>query len=190
LRVESATSAVVSAVRDWHADLFAVGDDSDAGTSRSTPLDERIARQFEKAGIPAERRGVPASAAEGAWPPPAGEVAPPVPLIQRVRTFNDKSIGNLLHSEDNKASLVVVELATEFLIRGNREIIHKIEELVGGLEPARQGGAAPGTAAGLPASISLSAGRRRSAATCGSTPRRAPTPRTSGRWCWSWCCCC
>ncbi len=52
-------------------------------------------------------------------------------IISRVRTFSDKSIGRLLVSEDNRASLVVVELTTEFLNRKNAPVIERIERLIG-----------------------------------------------------------
>ena len=51
-------------------------------------------------------------------------------VISKVRTFSDQSIGHFLESKDNKASLVVVELTTEFLKRANRRTIAKIEGLV------------------------------------------------------------
>ncbi len=51
-------------------------------------------------------------------------------LITRVRTFKDRSIGKLLESRDGRASLVIVELTTEFLNRENFETIRKIEELI------------------------------------------------------------
>ena len=53
---------------------------------------------------------------------------PPEP---RVRTFTDKSIGRLLISEDNKATLVMVELPTDFMDARNAEIIRRVEELTG-----------------------------------------------------------
>ena len=51
-------------------------------------------------------------------------------IISRVRTFNDDVIGPLLNSEDEKSSLVVVELTTEFLDARNAETIEKIENLI------------------------------------------------------------
>ncbi len=47
----------------------------------------------------------------------------------RVRTFSDRSIGRLLDSNDNKASLVVVELTTEFFDSRNDALIRRIEAL-------------------------------------------------------------
>ncbi len=51
-------------------------------------------------------------------------------LINDVRTFSDRKIGNLLESSDGRASLVIVELTTEFLNRENRETIDAIERLI------------------------------------------------------------
>jgi putative drug exporter of the RND superfamily len=50
--------------------------------------------------------------------------------ISRIRTYTDKSIGNLLQSEDNKASLVIVELSTEFLDQSNAKTVADIENLI------------------------------------------------------------
>ena len=52
-------------------------------------------------------------------------------VISQVRTEKDKEIGHLLRSEDQKASLVLVELTTEFLANRNMPTIKKVEELVG-----------------------------------------------------------
>ena len=54
----------------------------------------------------------------------------PPSLINDVRTFSDRKIGKLLESQDGRASLVIVELTTEFLNRENRETIHAIERLI------------------------------------------------------------
>ncbi len=56
------------------------------------------------------------------------EKLPPEP---RVRTFSDKSIGRLLISEDNRATLVVIELPTDFMDARNSQIIRCVEELTG-----------------------------------------------------------
>ena len=50
--------------------------------------------------------------------------------ISRIRTYTDKSIGDLLQSEDNKASLVIVELSTEFLDQSNGKTVESIENLI------------------------------------------------------------
>ena len=51
-------------------------------------------------------------------------------LINDVRTFRDRKIGKLLESRDGRASLVIVELTTEFLNRENRKTIEAIERLI------------------------------------------------------------
>ena len=51
-------------------------------------------------------------------------------LINDVRTFRDRKIGKLLESRDGRASLVIVELTTEFLNRENRKTIEAIEGLI------------------------------------------------------------
>ncbi len=53
------------------------------------------------------------------------------PLVVRVRTESDPAIGHLLKSRDNKASLVIIELSTEFMENRNAPLIGKIERLVG-----------------------------------------------------------
>ena len=50
-------------------------------------------------------------------------------IISRIRTFDDRSIGDLLQSDDQKATLIYVELTTEFLEYGNNATIKKVESL-------------------------------------------------------------
>lgn len=166
-RAESITDAVANAVHDWHFDLFPPDSETDSDpktetdtetdpeietetdpdpdTGRSTGLAERIARQLEKSGIAAEdwnerfQQQLDSGATEKKWIPPSGPLKKADPIIQRVRCFSDKSIGRMLESKDNEASLVVVELTTEFLIKDNREFIRKIEQLVGGNDPGEFG---------------------------------------------------
>ncbi len=47
-----------------------------------------------------------------------------------VRTFSDKSVGRLLNSVDNKASLVLMELPTEFLDARNMPLIKRVQNLI------------------------------------------------------------
>ena len=47
-----------------------------------------------------------------------------------VRTFSDKSVGRLLDSADNKASLLLMELPTEFLDARNMPLIKRVQELI------------------------------------------------------------
>lgn len=51
-------------------------------------------------------------------------------IIARIRAFDDKEIGGLLESDDSKATLVYVELTTEFLDYRNNETLLKIESLI------------------------------------------------------------
>lgn len=51
-------------------------------------------------------------------------------IIAAVRTFSDRSIGPLLNSKDSQASLIFVELTTEFFEKRNRKTITKIEDLI------------------------------------------------------------
>ena len=47
-----------------------------------------------------------------------------------VRTLSDKSVGRLLNSEDLHASLVLIELPTEFLEARNAKLIERVEKLI------------------------------------------------------------
>ena len=59
-----------------------------------------------------------------------------------IRTLSDKSVGRLLNSSDQQASLVLIELPTEFLDARNRRLIGKIENLIGYID--RNGKRQPG----------------------------------------------
>ena len=52
------------------------------------------------------------------------------PIIARIRTFDGGIVGELLVSPDKKASLVIVELTTEFQEKRNRPVIAEIERLI------------------------------------------------------------
>ncbi len=52
------------------------------------------------------------------------------PRLIAVRTFSDKSMGRLLDSEDQKASLVVLELPSEFLDARNAKLIERVQKLI------------------------------------------------------------
>lgn len=47
-----------------------------------------------------------------------------------VRTNSDKSVGRLLNSDDKQASLVLMELPTEFLDSRNARLIERVEKLI------------------------------------------------------------
>ncbi len=51
-----------------------------------------------------------------------------------IRTLSDKSVGRLLNSEDKQASLVLIELPTEFLDARNKPLIQEIEKLIGKID--------------------------------------------------------
>ncbi len=53
-----------------------------------------------------------------------------IPVARGVWTSENPKIGRLLSSEDGQATLILIELKTEFLDRSNSLLIHKIEELV------------------------------------------------------------
>ena len=73
------------------------------------------------------------------------------PIVSQIKTFEDKQIGHLLDSEDGKATLVIVELITEFLERRNHPMIHDVEELIASLKTEKGPGRLP---PGLDLSIS------------------------------------
>lgn len=52
------------------------------------------------------------------------------PIISRIRTFRDPSVGQLLTSKDGRARLILVELTTEFMDSRNRWPVGKIEQLL------------------------------------------------------------
>lgn len=76
----------------------------------------------------------------------------PNSIVSDVRTFSDRQIGSLLVSQDEQASLVLVQLTTEFLEHGNRPTVDAIEAL---LDP--QGELRGKIPAGLSLSLSGSA---------------------------------
>jgi putative drug exporter of the RND superfamily len=51
-------------------------------------------------------------------------------VIRGISTLQDRRIGTLLVSQDEKATLVVVELKTEFLDRQNGLVLERVEELL------------------------------------------------------------
>ena len=96
-------------------------------------------------------------------------------IISRIRSFDDRSIGDLLRSADNKATLVYVELTTEFLEYGNRETIEEVEALIAPDGKLRQRRLIP---PGLDISISGSA-------TVGRDMRRAQSQSASATETWT-----
>jgi RND superfamily putative drug exporter len=58
-------------------------------------------------------------------------------IIARILTYQDRMIGPLLTSEDRRATLVLIELTTDFLVRRNIEVVGEIDELIGRLQSER-----------------------------------------------------
>ena len=54
----------------------------------------------------------------------------PNSIIEKVRDFSDNQVGKLLNSADGKATLIIVELKTEFLDHRNKPTIDRIERLI------------------------------------------------------------
>lgn len=51
-------------------------------------------------------------------------------IIDKVRDFDDNQVGKLLNSKDGKATLIIVELKSEFLDHRNKPTIDRIEYLI------------------------------------------------------------
>jgi RND superfamily putative drug exporter len=80
----------------------------------------------------AESADAKKGAAKTAPAPAAASSGPKIePVVTSIRTFSDKEFGQLLMSDDQKATLVLLELTTDFTERKNEPTIVKIEELVG-----------------------------------------------------------
>ena len=54
----------------------------------------------------------------------------PRSLISAVRTHRDKTMGKLIKSDDGKATLVLVDLTTDFLDAHNHKVVEQIQQLV------------------------------------------------------------
>lgn len=132
----------------------AATDDPDPETDATATLGTRIVRQLEAAGgaeIPpsavvdarliAAAQGASGSRAARAdgkagetavfdIPAASGQRQAPRPVIVRVRNAGDRAIGTLLRSRDREASLVIVELTTEFMETRNRPVLDKINAAV------------------------------------------------------------
>ena len=68
----------------------------------------------------------------------AGQIDPPAlePVVSGIHTFSDKEFGQLLTSEDQKATLILLELTTDFTERKNEPTIAAVEKLIG--KPVRR----------------------------------------------------
>lgn len=107
--------------KDWEFVDDGVDDDD---ATRDFELRERILRIAEEEGGLAQADGEPAA------PTDVGQEPKGPSIITSVSTFRDKNLGDLLKSEDNKATLVIVGLTTEFLDAKNGYTIKKIEHLL------------------------------------------------------------
>ncbi|VAX37931.1 FIG00929111: hypothetical protein [hydrothermal vent metagenome] len=138
-------------VEDWHSDFFRVNEtdntDPNTKTSLKTPFYERVLSGLEKANIPWEtlssrlkKRLKPSIEAKESRTRKIWETASlslfekrerkPNSIISNIRTAGNKGWAEVLNSKDKKASLVIVELTTEFLEKRNRPIITRIEKLI------------------------------------------------------------
>ena len=91
-----------------------------ADSDRPLPGEERSGKRGLEKGREPKRHRAPAAAASG----PKIE-----PVVTSIRTFSDKEFGQLLISDDQKATLVLLELTTDFTERKNEPTIAKIEKL-------------------------------------------------------------
>jgi RND superfamily putative drug exporter len=112
---------VVIVVRRESGDEGLLVDDKDFIEYELKPHLEDIAR--ESGGLAGFDDVANDAAADGA--------EPAKPLVSRIRTFSDRNIGLFFESNDNKATLVVLELTTEFSEKRNHELISRIEQLIG-----------------------------------------------------------
>lgn len=78
----------------------------------------------------AEKDGGLAKSPDNEDPAPDGEIGVPRSTISDVRTFRDPTMGKLLKSKDGKATLVLVELTTDFLDSHNQPTVKAIEDLL------------------------------------------------------------
>lgn len=60
------------------------------------------------------------------------------PVVSRIRAFDAEVVGSLLMSNDRKATLVILELSTDYAAARNRPTIQATEELLADLRQRRQ----------------------------------------------------
>ena len=94
-----------------------------AGTNDEAPVADNA--NEGDAHLPAEKAAQVAMAARK-----ANGGAVPRSLISAVHTHRDKTLGKLLKSKDGKATLVLVDLTTDFLNSENHTTVGKIQDLV------------------------------------------------------------
>ncbi len=99
-------------------------DDNDP--DREFELRERLLQIAEDdGGLAAGRHDQEPPEAENAKP-----AAVPRSIISDVRTYRDKTLGKLIKSDDGKATLVLVDLTTDFLNARNHKVVGQIQELL------------------------------------------------------------
>ena len=87
---------------------------------------EKIADEETASLQPQSSKPVKVAAPDGASDAVSGDELKAI----TVRTLSDKSVGRLLNSEDGHASLVLMELPTEFLDSRNGPLIERVEKLI------------------------------------------------------------
>ncbi len=97
----------------------------DGDSDREFELKERLLRIAERQGGLAESIDDQDPAAAAAVKEPKGHRS----SISAIRTYRDRTLGRLLFSEDKKATLVLVELTTDFLDSHNQPTVKAIEDL-------------------------------------------------------------
>jgi RND superfamily putative drug exporter len=96
--------------------------------------DTKLADTKSSDAKPADAKSAGSKTADSNPPQPKDASAagvPDAPILADIRTFSDRDMGPLLISEDQKATLVIMELTTEFTERKNDPLVNKIETLLG-----------------------------------------------------------
>ena len=132
-------SSIVIVVRREGGDEGLLEEDKDFVKDELKPRLEQIAIQsggLATAGDSANEEEREGAERAGSQEPPlsvAAERDPrsAKPVVSQVRTFSDESIGLFFESNDKKATLVVLELTTEFWEGRNQDLISRIEHLIG-----------------------------------------------------------
>lgn len=113
-------------------------------TGYKSPSNEALADETSVDGQAADAKVKDAAAAVpekngGALLPAAGddEQSAEPSIVSNIRTFSDNAFGQLLKSDDNHATLVIVEFTTEFMELRNRQVIERIEKELADLRAER-----------------------------------------------------
>ncbi len=153
-RVDDVSLAIVT---DWHYDFFQNDQNSNTDpnikTSLETTFYERVISGLEQAKIPLEfvspglRKRLQLTGDtkknrhQKIWESASlqlfeNQERKSNPIISDIHTVGNKGWEDVLISKDKKASLVIIELTTEFLARRNRPVISRIERLI---DPGKEG---------------------------------------------------